>query len=356
MRGYSSLKEKNAKRLEGIFGLSPFHGPGAGLKRSSDPGSLAERIIRRGRCIRTGETTVETEERGDVVLFLSGRFPSAFRPCNNQASQGMRRTMAAGCRTRLVDRLRGLTIPVIGHQARPQHASDADGPHGANPGRNPVPPKGTAGPDQGPGGVGAAGHLAAANRFRSPVRFASSRRGAANRHAASPSDPTPRLVPQGPVVQPGDLQATPLEAAPRPSPSLSPFQAPPPIQVETRALFEEAYADYYQRNYPTAAEKFLLVYQYAKEPERKARSLYWAGVCHFRNQDWIKAIQCFSQMEKEFPEDAALPGALLRKGYSYIYLGDSREGARVLRGLLQRFPKSEEALPARERLREMGES
>lgn len=171
-----------------------------------------------------------------------------------------------------------------------------------------------------------------------------------------PSGQTPRPVPRGPAVQPGDLQSTPLEAAPRPAPALSPFQAPPPIQVETRALFEEAYADYNQRNYPTAAEKFLLAYQYAKEPERKARSLYWAGVCHFRNQDWTKAIQCFSQMEKEFPEDAALPGALLRKGYSYIYLGDSREGARVLRGLLQRFPKSEEALPARERLREMGES
>ncbi|HOJ61146.1 MAG TPA: tetratricopeptide repeat protein [bacterium] len=168
------------------------------------------------------------------------------------------------------------------------------------------------------------------------------------------TSPIPPAATRTTPILPGDPHVSPPKASPPSSPVFSPFQTPPPLQAETGKLFKEAYADYNQRNYQTAAEKFLLSYQYAQDPEQKARSLYWAGESHFRNQDWSNAIHCFTQVEREFPDHPEMPGALLRKGYSYIYLGDSREGARILRELVRRYPTTQEALTAEERLREMG--
>jgi len=44
----------------------------------------------------------------------------------------------------------------------------------------------------------------------------------------------------------------------------------------------------------------------------------------------------------------------LKKGFSLIELGKQDDGIAELRRVIQRYPKSNEALQARERLRKMG--
>jgi TolA-binding protein len=46
--------------------------------------------------------------------------------------------------------------------------------------------------------------------------------------------------------------------------------------------------------------------------------------------------------------------AQLKKGFSLIELGKQDDGVQELRHLIQRYPRSPEALQARERLRKLG--
>ncbi|MGI6455445.1 MAG: tetratricopeptide repeat protein [bacterium] len=123
-----------------------------------------------------------------------------------------------------------------------------------------------------------------------------------------------------------------------------------PASGEATQLFRTSYAKYNQGNYEQAAEGFLLAYQYAREPEVKVACLFGLGECHYRMKEWRKAVQCFTQLESEYPNHTILPTALLKKGYSYLQLQEREKGIAALQTLVTRYPGTEEAELAQERL------
>jgi TolA-binding protein len=59
---------------------------------------------------------------------------------------------------------------------------------------------------------------------------------------------------------------------------------------------------------------------------------------------------------QNFPSGNKTASAQLKKGFSLIELGKQDDGVTELRHVIQRYPKSNEALQARERLRKLGVS
>ena len=61
-------------------------------------------------------------------------------------------------------------------------------------------------------------------------------------------------------------------------------------------------------------------------------------------------------MVQNFPTGNKAAAAQLKKGFSLIELGQKNEGVSELRKVIQRYPRSSEALQARERLKKLGVS
>jgi TolA-binding protein len=57
---------------------------------------------------------------------------------------------------------------------------------------------------------------------------------------------------------------------------------------------------------------------------------------------------------QNFPSGNKAAAAQLKKGFALIELGQQEEGAKELRHVIQRYPKTTEATQARDRLRKLG--
>ena len=59
---------------------------------------------------------------------------------------------------------------------------------------------------------------------------------------------------------------------------------------------------------------------------------------------------------QSFPDGNKAASAELKKGFALIELGQKDEGVAALRHVIQRFPRTNEAIQARERLKKQGVS
>jgi TolA-binding protein len=57
---------------------------------------------------------------------------------------------------------------------------------------------------------------------------------------------------------------------------------------------------------------------------------------------------------QSFPDGNKAAAAELKKGYALVELGQKDDGIAALRHVVQRYPRSNEALQAKERLHKMG--
>ena len=147
------------------------------------------------------------------------------------------------------------------------------------------------------------------------------------------SEDRTRIVKQSAELHPGtpgDIESTPLDFSAVPAQEVAESTQPVRGTSDADELFRNAYANYNNGEYTTAAEGFLLAYRYAEKPVIKSRCLYWVGECHFRNRDWNLAIQTYTQLEREFPSHPILASALLKKGYAHIENREVEKGKLVL--------------------------
>ena len=62
----------------------------------------------------------------------------------------------------------------------------------------------------------------------------------------------------------------------------------------------------------------------------------------------------YDQVLQNFPSGNKAASAQLKKGFALIEMGQKDDGVKELRHLIQRYPKTNEALQARERLKKLG--
>ncbi len=78
---------------------------------------------------------------------------------------------------------------------------------------------------------------------------------------------------------------------------------------------------------------------------------YWIGECYYAQKDYKQSIREFEKVEKNFPKGNKVPAAKLKKGLAYRELGNPEEASRELKEVASKYPESEEALLANEKLK-----
>jgi tol-pal system protein YbgF len=128
-------------------------------------------------------------------------------------------------------------------------------------------------------------------------------------------------------------------------------QAPPPD-----VLYNNALRDYNGGNNDLATQEFSDYIKFYPNTDLAGNCYFYLGEIQFRQGNYQQAAQSYDQVLQNFPTGSKSASAQLKKGFALIELGKQEDGVEELRHVIQRYPKSNEALQARERLKKLGVS
>jgi len=118
--------------------------------------------------------------------------------------------------------------------------------------------------------------------------------------------------------------------------------------------YQAAYRDYQRGNFDLAIDGFRDFLDGNANSELADNASYWIGESLFSQKKYRDAIEQFDSVVTRYPRSDKVPGALLKKGYAYISIGERAQGVVQLQYVLHEHPKSQEAALARQRLRQLG--
>src|SRR6202051_3817399 len=127
--------------------------------------------------------------------------------------------------------------------------------------------------------------------------------------------------------------------------------APPPD-----VLYNNALRDYNGDKNDLATQEFSDYVKFYPNTDLAGNCYFYLGEIQFRQGNFQQAAQSYDQVLQNFPSGNKSASAQLKKGFALIELGKQEDGVVELRRVIQRYPRSNEALQARERLKKLGVS
>ena len=125
--------------------------------------------------------------------------------------------------------------------------------------------------------------------------------------------------------------------------------APPPD-----VLYNNALRDYNANNNDLATQEFSDYIKYYPNTDLSGNSHFYLAEIAYRQGNYAVAVKNYDLVMQSFPDGNKAAAAELKKGFALIELGQKDDGVAALRHVIQRFPRSNEAIQARERLRKQG--
>jgi tol-pal system protein YbgF len=152
------------------------------------------------------------------------------------------------------------------------------------------------------------------------------------------SDSSPAGTPSTTPATPGGAPATPAGAPPA-----GPAPAP-------RELYSQAYADFARGNYDLAVQGFAEYIRNYPGTDFTDNAQYWIGECLYGKKMYAEAIEAWNTLFKDYPASDKLPDARVKKGMALERLGRKSQALVEYRYVVDRYPNSQAARIARERL------
>ena len=128
-----------------------------------------------------------------------------------------------------------------------------------------------------------------------------------------------------------------------------PAQAPPPD-----VLYNNALRDYNGGNADLASQEFNDYIKFYPNTDLAGNSYFYLAEIQFKQGKYQPAVQNYDLVLQNFPSGNKAAAAELKKGLALVQLGQKDEGIRELRHVVQRYPRTNEALQAKEALRKLG--
>jgi tol-pal system protein YbgF len=126
-------------------------------------------------------------------------------------------------------------------------------------------------------------------------------------------------------------------------------QAPPPD-----VLYNNALRDFNGGKNDLATQEFTDYVKFYPNTDLAGNSYYYLAEMEYKAGDYQRAVANYDLVLQNFPGGNKAASAQLKKGLALIELGKQEDGAQELRRVIQRYPRSPEAMQARDKLRKMG--
>ncbi len=126
-------------------------------------------------------------------------------------------------------------------------------------------------------------------------------------------------------------------------------QAPPPD-----VLYNNALRDYNSAHYDLAQQEFTDYLKFYSNTDLAGNAQFYVADMLYRQGNYEQAVHEYDKVLEQYPGGNKTAAAQLKKGFALLELGQRDAGAKELRSLINRYPRSMEATQARERLNRLG--
>ena len=126
-------------------------------------------------------------------------------------------------------------------------------------------------------------------------------------------------------------------------------QAPPPD-----VLYNNGLRDYNGGKNDLATQEFADYVKFYPNTDLAGNAYFYLAETNFKQGNYQGAVKNYDQVLQNFPTGNKAASSDLKKGLALIELGQKDDGVAELRHVIQRYPRTNEGLQAREKLRKLG--
>lgn len=142
----------------------------------------------------------------------------------------------------------------------------------------------------------------------------------------------------------------------QPAPPPPPTAAEPPKEAPSaeglaKKEYEEVLGLMERKDYRGAIARFKEFLKKHPQSEYADNAQYWIGESHYALREFDQAILEFDAVRRNYPKGDKVAAALLKLGFAFAELGDKVDARLILQELVDRYPQSEEAQKAKQKLK-----
>lgn len=121
------------------------------------------------------------------------------------------------------------------------------------------------------------------------------------------------------------------------------------------ALYERALQAIRDKQEFSAGRELMVTFlQRYPADSRAVNAAYWIGETHYAEKSYDKAVLQFEEVVQKYGDDPKVASALFKQALAFDALKDRKSARVVMKKVVDRFPLSEEAKRAKDKLKEWG--
>lgn len=125
------------------------------------------------------------------------------------------------------------------------------------------------------------------------------------------------------------------------------------VQDESAKAYDAAYEAFKDKKYKESRKKFETFIRDYPKNGLAGNAQFWIAETYYAEKNYEDAILAYEALLKKYPDSRKTISALLKQGFSFIEIGDSKTGKIILNKLLEKYPDSPDAEFARKKLAEL---
>jgi tol-pal system protein YbgF len=123
------------------------------------------------------------------------------------------------------------------------------------------------------------------------------------------------------------------------------------VEETPEALYATAKQSFEKGEYEKARELFRSFLKKYPKSEKADSAQFWLGEIYYHEKWYEKAILEYQKVIEGSPKGKTTPSALLKQGLAFLNLGDNANAGLILKELIRKFPDSNEANVAKNKLK-----
>ena len=135
----------------------------------------------------------------------------------------------------------------------------------------------------------------------------------------------------------------------KPSEGMPPPAAPP---ADPDALYAAAKRDFDRGAMESARHGFEQLLNSFPKSKLAGNAQFWLGETYYREQWYEKAILEYQKVIENYADGNKVEASLLKQGLAFFNLGDKTNARLILKELIRKYPKSNEAQMAKQKVKE----
>jgi len=118
-------------------------------------------------------------------------------------------------------------------------------------------------------------------------------------------------------------------------------------------IYRKAKQAFDQGDSDAARIKFQELIQRFPASERADNAQFWIGEIYYREKWYEKAILEYQKVIEKYPKGNKVPASLLKQGFAFSNLGDKSNSRLILEELIKKYPQSNEAKIAKDKVKDL---